>query len=121
MPFELPAIQSKSVSSSVRSTYKSRLNKLVEHGFESIQDIQDNPEKLIQTVNTMFPGNDPSPEHKKESKCKCEQCKLRESKRFYYSAVFYALADTEFIKSPNPLYDEFQRQKQNYNSHPGYK
>ena len=119
--FSLPSILSKSVSANTLSNYKSRLNKLVPYGFQSITDFQNDPHKLIKTINEMFPGNDPSPAHVPSPTCKCEQCKLRENKRYFYTAIFYALADTEYIRTPNPLYDEFQRQKQNYNSHPGYK
>lgn len=118
--FNIPVIESKSIATKTQDNYRARLNKLVPHGFENITDILNDPEKLIKTINTMFPGNDPSSTHKPEPSCRCEQCKLRSDKRDFYNAVFYAIADTEYIKTPNPLYDEFQRQKQNYNSHPGY-
>ena len=115
--FELPDIQSKTVSVNTLKIYNSRLNKLAKAGFPDIQAIQTNPQGVIEAVNTLFPGTDPSPSHERNSTCRCEQCKLREIKRYFYTAIFYALADTKFIKSPNPLYEEFQKQKQNYNSH----
>ena len=120
MPFTIPAIQSKSIAPSTLAQYKARLNKLVSYGYSTVQDILDNPAGIIDAVNELFPGIDPSPKHQPTPTCRCEQCKLRENKRYFYTAIFYVLADTEFIKSPNPLYHEFQKQKQNYNSHAGY-
>ena len=115
--FSIPEITSKTVSVNTLKIYKSRLNKLVPHGFSTVDDITARPQQLVDVVNTLFQGNDPSAEHQKISTCRCEQCKLRESKRYFYTAIFYALADSEFIKTPNPLYQAFRKNLQNYMSH----
>jgi hypothetical protein len=115
--FIVPEITSKEVSALTIKMYKSRLNKLVPHGFSTVDELVTHPQRVVEVIDTLFPGNDPSPEHKRLSTCICEQCKLRETKRHYYNAIFYALADTEFIKTPNPLYYAFRKNLQNYNSH----
>lgn len=117
MKFTLPTITSKDVSPNTVKIYKSRLNKLAARGFTSIHAIMLDPHAVIAIINELFPGNDSSPEHQPSSFCRCDQCRTRENKRQYYTAIFYALADSPYSKSPNPLYNEFQRQKQNYGSH----
>lgn len=115
--FLLPTISSKEASATTRKIYQGRLNKLVPYGFKTIQDIMENPIGVVEAVNTIIPGNEGCPEHIRHSKCRCLQCSGRETKRYFYTAIFYALADTTYTRSKNPLYDAFQLQKQNYNSH----
>jgi len=115
--FTVPEIESKIISPATLKIYKARLNKLVPYGFKTIQDIQEHPEKVVEAINTIVESKEGCKEHKADSTCKCPQCKARESKRYFLSAIFYVLADTKFIKTPNVLYDMFQTVKQNYNSH----
>jgi hypothetical protein len=115
--FQMPDITTKTVALATLRVYKTRLNKLVPFGFNTIQDLQSNQTKLIEAVNTLNPGTTSDPDHQKSSLCKCSQCKTREARRYFYTAIFYALADTPFIKEKNDLYYEFGRNKQNYNSH----
>jgi predicted RNA binding protein with dsRBD fold (UPF0201 family) len=76
-----------------------------------------NPEKVVSAVNSIIPSNEGCEEHKKESTCRCAQCNSREAKRYFYTAIFYVLADTDYTKTKNPLYYAFHINKQNYNSH----
>ena len=115
--FQFVPVQSVEVSPATLAQYKNRLNKLVPFGFNTIQDIMAKPQDVVNAINTLVKGTDPAPEHKPTQTCLCSQCKSRASKRYFYSAVFYALADTTYTKNKNPLYDAFQLVKQNYNSH----
>ena len=115
--FELPAITSKTVTPNTLKVYKNRLNKLVPYGFTTIQDIMQRPDEVIAAVNKLIESHEGDPTHQRHGQCRCPQCVSREHKRYFYTAIFYALADSGYIKIKNPLYDEFQVLKQNYNSH----
>ena len=115
--FQIPQIQSKTVTPSYLANFKTRLNKLVPYGFSTIQDIMEKPNDVVTAINTIVGGQDPSPLHIASKDCKCIQCKTRAEKRYFYTAVFYVLADTLYTKTENPLYEAFQMNKQNYNSH----
>ena len=115
--FQIPTIQSKTVSPAYLAQFKTRLNKLVPYGISTIQDIMTKPHDVVNAINTIVGGQDPCPSHKADKDCKCAQCKTRADKRYFYTAVFYVLADTTYTKTKNPLYDAFQVNKQNYNSH----
>lgn len=115
--FQVPAISSKTIGASTLKNYKSMLNKLVLFGFRNIDEIIANPEKVVEAVDSIVESAEECEEHNSVSTCRCAQCASRYAKRQLYSAIFYALADTEFIKTKNPLYEAFQKVKQNYNSH----
>ena len=91
MSFDLPAISSKTVSKFTRKTYKTHLNKIAEGGYTTIADLQNNPQGVINRINEIMPEDEP-----------------KVKKRVFYSSVFYALADTDFLKTPNPYYRAFQ-------------
>lgn len=115
--FEFPAVQTKTVSENTKKIYRTRLNKLVPFGIKTIQDIMAKPHETVNAINQLIPSNEGSEDHKRDSSCRCSQCKSREERRFFLTAIFYALADTTYTKTKNPLYDAFQVNKQNYNSH----
>ena len=91
--FLLPEIQSKTVSKTTRTIYHSHLNKLAKFGWKSISDLIAHDAEIVKHIETT---------HVNESSQKF---------RIYYSAVFYALADSEYIRSPNPYYVAFQTHK----------
>ena len=115
--FELPAIQNKTVTANTLKVYKGRLNRLVPYGIKTIQDIMQKPHDVVKAVNQIIPDNEGCQDHIRHSQCRCKQCDSRQAKRYFYTAIFYALADTTYTKTKNPLYDAFQVNKQNYNSH----
>ena len=90
--FQLPAIQSKAhLSTTSIKIYKTHLNKLAAGGFSTIQDLIDKPVQVIARINELMPSNEE-----------------KQKKRIYYSAIFYALADTDYVKSSNPYHTAFQ-------------
>lgn len=115
--FVVPSITSKQVSPNSLKIYKSRLNKLADSGFKTIEDLMEKPQDVLQSIYDLVGGEDPSPEHQPHSRCLCIQCKTREQIRNYLNAIFYVLADTDYIKTHNPYYQVYQLNKQNYNSH----
>ena len=91
--FELPEIQSKTVTKGTRNLYKSYLNQLAKLGWKSISDLIAHDKEVVKHIEATLVN---------ESSQKF---------RIYYSAVFYALADSEYIRSPNPYYVAFQTHK----------
>ena len=111
--FVMPDIISKTVTANTKKIYQGRLNKLLEYGYKNIEHIQENPKGVVKAIKEIVPGEEKDEKHKNESSCKCNQCKLRENRRYFLTAIFYALADTQFIKTKNPLYDFFKKNVQN--------
>lgn len=91
--FELPDIQSKTIAPSTKKLYKFHLNQLAKAGYKTISDLQTHATDVVKLMREM---------HTTENKQK---------QRIVYSAVFYALADTDYIKRPNPYHAEFQKHK----------
>jgi hypothetical protein len=91
--FELPEINSKTVTKSTRNLYKSYLNQLAKQGWKSIPDLIANDAAVVKYIEEAL-VNEPNQKF-----------------RIYYSAIFYALADSEYVKSPNAYYRAFQLHK----------
>ena len=91
--FDLPEIVSKTVKKSSRNLYKSYLNQLAKQGWTTVSDLISNGDAIVKYIEEVLVNQPP------------------QQFRIYYSAVFYALADTDFIKSSNPYYVAFQKHK----------
>lgn len=91
--FELPEITSKTVTKGTRNLYKSYLNQLAKLGWKSIPDLIANDKDVVKHIEETYVN---------ESTQKF---------RIVYSAVFYALADSEYIRATNPYYVAFQKHK----------
>ena len=89
MPFEIESTKTFDHPQTARN-YKNRLNKLSEFGYKNKEDIVANPVGVINAIKQLtetVPGTD----------------KRKQARRFFFSAVFYALHDTAFIKDPNNI------------------
>ena len=89
--FNLPDIQSKTVTKNTLSIYKGKLNKLAAQEITTVSDILQNQEKVIEIA---------------KADTKSDKNKMR----LFLSAVFYATADVP-LESKLKLYNEFQNYK----------
>lgn len=79
--------------------YKTRLNRLAQAGYDTIQKLVDQADEIIQFLDLFLDDKDDAVE-----------------KRYYYSAIFYAL----YLRPKSeqkPYYDAFQKLKTDYNNY----
>jgi len=87
------------LAKSTLALYKSCVNKIAMVGYETREQLRENPQAVIDTLNEWFPADDE---------------KARANKRKFYSAIFWILSDIPALESKQMYYDEFQKVKQNY-------
>lgn len=87
MPFTVESSKTFEHHQTARN-YKNRLNKLATYGYENKEAIIANPVGVVNAINELT-ETIPSSEKRKQAR------------RFFFSAVFYALHDTAYIKDPN--------------------
>jgi hypothetical protein len=58
MPFDFPSSPYKTVAASTAAVYKSKLNKLAEHGFGDVAAIKDRPAAVIQDIKDIKGNGD---------------------------------------------------------------
>jgi hypothetical protein len=94
MPFQVESSKTFGNPQTARN-YKNRLNKLSAFGYETKDDIVANPVGVVNAIYQLtesVSGTD----------------RKKQARRFFFSAVFYALHDTDYIKTPsNPLRSAF--------------
>jgi len=73
--------------------YKTQLNKLAKMGFSNIDILQQIPVTVVREINKLLEGQD------------------NRKFRLMYSAIFYALADTDYTKKQNPYRTDFTRHR----------
>jgi hypothetical protein len=110
MPFDLPDIASKDVSVNTRKIYKTHLNKIAAAGYSTLNDLMNSPRSVIEVIDGIMPEPDLLPKATLEERMKAYRVK----KRIFYSAIFYALSDTDYLDSTNPYYRAFQPLKDPY-------
>lgn len=89
MPFSFQS--TKEVSASTAKIYKSKLNKLVAYGFSSSSDLLSSPLKVCAAVNALTDSIEDTE-------------KKHYERRVFYSAIFYALHDSDLLKDPQNIY-----------------
>ena len=96
--FILPSETTKIISVNTLKIYKSKLNKLANNGFNSVDSLIQNQIEVINLINNMVNG---------------DEDKHRQEKRLIYSAIFFVLPQ-EVLAQQNEYYFAFQKAKQNY-------
>ena len=91
--FDLPVIlhPDKQLSPFTVKNYRACLNKLAMKGFGNIQLLQDKPAEVVKIIDTILEGQS---DHKY---------------RIMYSAIFYALADTDYKTKSDVYYKAFRK------------
>ena len=75
MPFDFPAKTNKTVAASTAAVYKSKLNKLAEHGFGDVAALKSRPAAVIQAIKDITGNGDTEPD--------------RHKRRYFSSAIFW--------------------------------
>jgi len=66
MPFEFPAEFQKTVGTTTQKTYKSKLNSLAKHGYDTVEKIQTEQKKVIEVIKELTgDGNDEKSRHQR--------------------------------------------------------
>ena len=99
--FDIPEIKSKTIAKSTLANYRSKLNVLANSGFSSTTELMNQPEEVIDVINEFYESSNPEQDKK--------------NKYMMYFAIFYVLADTDYIKTPNPYYWALQELKSDDN------
>jgi hypothetical protein len=75
MPFDFPSSPYKTVAASTAAVYKSKLNKLAEHGFGDVAALKARPAAVIQAIKDITGNGDTEPD--------------RHKRRYFLSAIFW--------------------------------
>jgi hypothetical protein len=75
--FELPAEFQKEIAVSTQKVYKSKLNALAKHGYDTVEKIQSEQSKVIEVIKELT-GDE-------------QDEKSRHARRWFLSAVFWAV------------------------------
>lgn len=92
MPFTLPeTFRNKDLTANTQKIYKSKLNALAKHGYNTVDALLANKKEVIETIKTLVPGDDAA---------------SRQKKRTFLSSVFWVLPD---IPPKNAYYTYYQK------------
>ena len=90
--FELPTTFHKELAVSTQKVYKSKLNALSGHGFDTVKKLQDDPKKAIEAINEITGEDDDD--------------KTRHIRRTILSAIFWVIGD---VSKSNAYYKYYQK------------